>query len=403
VPSILFINRVYPPDSGASGRVLEHIARGFATAGWDVTVLCTAGSREIKGDEMNNGIRIVRIGSAFSKKNLVSRILGYALMIPLLLLKALQLPRHDIVVTKTDPPMLMILGPALKYLKGVKTIHWAQDLYPDVAEEVGVLQKGGILSKGLRLLSTTSLRSHDAIISVGRCMTERLEDRGVSSTKIRTIPNIGIEKSIIPNPRFPNAFRERHGLGDAFVIMYSGNMGRAHEFSTILEAALLLQRSGETGILFLFVGDGPSKPRLQNEVLRLGLKNVRFLASEAEKTLSESLAAADLHLVSMKYGMEGAVVPSKFYGVLAAGRPCLFIGSEDSEVARVILELGVGTVIPVGDAYSLNKVILKYHALIGLNEYAGASGRSYLENYDSSADFIRCAHQLCKTESISLP
>jgi glycosyltransferase involved in cell wall biosynthesis len=403
VPSILFINRVYPPDSGASGRVLEHIARGFAAAGWKVTVLCTTGSREIKGDEMKDGVRIVRIGIAFSKKNLVFRTLGSALMIPSLLLKALRLPRHDIMVTKTDPPMLMILGPILKCLKEVKTIHWAQDLYPDVAEEVGVLQKGGILSKGLRFLSTTSLRSHDAIISVGRCMTGRLEDRGITPRKIRMIPNIGIEKSITPNPRFPNAFRERHGLGDAFVIMYSGNMGRAHEFSTILEASLLLQRSGETGILFLFVGDGPSKPRLQKEVLRLGLKNVRFHSSEAEETLSESLASADLHLVTMKPGIEGAVVPSKFYGVLAAGRPCLFIGSEDSEVARVILELGVGTVIPVGDANSLNKVILKYHALIGLGEYSGTNGRSYLEKYDSTADFIRCAQQLCRTESISLP
>jgi glycosyltransferase involved in cell wall biosynthesis len=402
VPSILFINRVYPPDSGASGRVLEHIARGFAAAGWNVTVLCTTGSREIKGDEMKDGVRIVRIGIAFSKKNLVFRTLGYALMIPSLLLTALRLPRHDIVVTKTDPPMLMILGPTLKYLKEVKTIHWAQDLYPDVAEEVGVLQKGGILSKGLRFLSTTSLRSHDAIISVGRCMTGRLEDRGITPRKIRMIPNIGIEKSIIPNPRFPNAFRERHGLGDAFVIMYSGNMGRAHEFSTILEASLLLQRSGETGILFLFVGEGPSKPRLQKEVLRLGLKNVRFLSSEAEETLSESLASADLHLVTMKPGIEGAVVPSKFYGVLAAGRPCLFVGSEDSEVARVIQELGAGTVIPVGDAYSLSKVILKYHALIALGKYSEINGKSYLETYDSTADFISCANQLCRTPSISL-
>jgi glycosyltransferase involved in cell wall biosynthesis len=179
-------------------------------------------------------------------------------------------------------------------------------------------------------------------------------------------------------------------------------MGRAHEFSTILEASLLLQRSGETGILFLFVGEGPSKPRLQKEVLRLGLKNVRFLSSEAEETLSESLASADLHLVTMKPGIEGAVVPSKFYGVLAAGRPCLFVGSEDSEVARVIQELGAGTVIPVGDAYSLSKVILKYHALIALGKYSEINGKSYLETYDSTADFISCANQLCRTPSISL-
>ena len=402
MPSILFINRVYPPDSGATGRVLEHIASGFVSAGWAVTVLATANTRESIGQDVSNGIRIVRIGIPFSKKNLIFRALGYALMIPALLMKALQLPRHDVVVTKTDPPMLMVIGPLLKVLKGSRTMHWAQDLYPEVAEEVGVFRKGGTMARCIRLLSTISLRYYDAIISVGRCMTDRLKVRGISPNKIRVIPNVGIERTIVPSPRLPNRLRERYQWGNSFLVMYSGNMGRAHEFATILDSALMLQESGESDILFLFVGEGPMAGNLRLEVERRGLNNVQFIESQPEAELSVSLGAADLHLVTMRSGMEGLVVPSKFYGVVATGRHCLFVGPENAEVARVIREQGVGAVIPVGDPSRLTEAILGYR--LGINSGKGFSqgGIRYLEAVNARSDFIQYAGELCRTGSISL-
>ncbi|MFZ0436051.1 MAG: glycosyltransferase family 4 protein [Chthoniobacterales bacterium] len=394
MPSILFINRVYPPESGATGRVLEYVAHGFVSAGWDVSVLTTAGERSDAGEESRGGVKVIRIAMPFSKKSLLARAVGYALMIPSLLLKALMLPRADVVVTKTDPPMLLILGPFLKYLKGARTIHWAQDLYPEVAEEVGVFSKGGVVAGVIRSVSTHSMLACDAVVAVGRCMAKRLEGRGISQAKIRVVPNTGVEDDIVPVPRENNEFRKRHGLEGAFVIEYSGNLGRAHDFGTVLEAARLLEQRGETGILFLFVGSGPGEGLLRDEVARMGLKNIRFLPPQPAEFLSESLGAGDLHLVTMKSGMSGLVVPSKFYGVMAAGRPCLFVGPDESEVARVIREYGVGEVIAPGDADALFRAILRYRAAPQLTQDEGLKAPNVLGAGDASVALIRIATEI---------
>ncbi|MEY2906889.1 MAG: hypothetical protein RLZZ408_1360 [Verrucomicrobiota bacterium] len=400
MPSILFINRVYPPESGATGRVLEYVAGGFVSAGWDVSVLTTAGKRSDAGEEIRGGVKVIRIASGFSKRSLIARAFGYALMIPSLLLKALFLPRADVVVTKTDPPMLLILGPFLKLLKGSKLIHWAQDLYPEIAEEAGVLPKrgpGGMVTDLLRLLSTLSMRTHDLTLAVGRCMAERLKSRGIPEGRIRVVTNAGVENDIEPVSRENNDFRKRHGLEGAFVIEYSGNLGRAHDFGTVLEAARLLGERGEPEVRFLFVGSGPGEVMLRDEVARTGLQNILFLPPQPLESLSESLGAGDLHLVTMKPGMSGLVVPSKFYGVMASARPCLFVGPEDSEVSRVIRAYGVGEVISPGDAGALVRAILRYRASQEMLAQEGERGLLLLREQDSLALLLKSVAGLIKS------
>jgi len=400
MPSILFINRVYPPESGATGRVLEYVAHGFVAAGWDVSVLTTAGERADAGEEIRGGVKVIRIASGFSKKSLIARALGYALMIPSLLLKALMLPRADVVVTKTDPPMLLILGPFMKVLKGSKLIHWAQDLYPEIAEEAGVLPKGGaggMVTALLRLLSSLSMRSHDLTLAVGRCMVGHVKARGIPDERIRVVTNAGVEDDIVPVSCENNDFRKRHGLEGMFVVEYSGNLGRAHDFGTVLEAARLLEERGESGVRFLFVGSGPGEGMLRGEVARVGLSSFVFLPPQPVALLSESLGAGDLHLVTMKSEMAGLVVPSKFYGVMAAGRPCLFVGPDGSEVARVIREQGVGEVIAPGDAQALVMAILRYRGDPEVTEQAGGRGRLFLKEVDSLGLFLKCAADLVES------
>jgi len=394
--SILFINRVYPPDTGATGRVLEHMARGFLNAGWEVTVLVTAGERSLPGTMSQDGVKVVRVASPFSKKSLLARALGYVLMIPSLGSKAMVLPSADVVVTMTDPPMLLVIGPLLKMFKGSRIIHWAQDLYPEVAEEAGVFRRSGSLAMVLRWISTTAMRSHDRMIAVGRCMAERLVARGIPPNRILVIPNTGVEREIIPQTDRGRSFRDRHALGDVFVVMYSGNMGRAHEFGTVLEAARDLQERRVNDVLLLFVGSGPGEALLRDEVNRMGLSNVHFLPPQPTASLSESLGAADLHLVTMREGMSGLVVPSKFYGVLAAERPCLYIGPADSEVALVIKNEGVGRVIRCGDAKGLQAAITEYRDSPTLLAEEGSKGRRILSDPDAVALFVECAASLTK-------
>jgi glycosyltransferase involved in cell wall biosynthesis len=394
MPSILFINRVYPPENGATGRVLEYVAKGFISAGWDVSVLTTAGDHSKPGSALQDRVKVIRIGLPFFKKNLIARAFGYALMIPSLLLKALLLPMADVVVTKTDPPMLLVVGPFLKFFKGSRTIHWAQDLYPEVAEEAGVFSKNGVVAGVLRRISTLSMRNHDLTFAVGRCMRERLKERGIPQEKIRIVQNVGMEQEILPIPLGKSAFRLSHGLEGSFVVMYSGNMGRAHDFDTILDAARWLQDQGESSILFLFVGSGPGESSLRREVSLAGLKNIHFFPPQPSELLSESLGAADLHLVTMKSEMSGLVVPSKFYGVMASGRPCLFIGPEDSEVARVIGESGVGLVIPPGEGLSLASAILKYRSSPEIVQAEGVLASRILQGLNPVEGMIREASDL---------
>jgi colanic acid biosynthesis glycosyl transferase WcaI len=385
MPSILFINRVYPPDSGATGRVLEQVATSFARSGWEVTILATAAGEADAGTITQDGVTVIRVGTLFSKSSLLVRALGYALMIPSLLAQALILPSADVVVTKTDPPMLLVLGPLLRVIKGSTLIHWAQDLYPEVAEEAGVLNRGGLIARLIRSLSTLSLKAHHRIISVGRCMSDRLLRRGIPAEQIILIPNIGMEDDIRPGSRAGNPFRASNGIPEgALVVEYSGNLGRAHEFETVIEAARLLQDRGEE-VLFLIIGEGPSLFAVKQRVEELGLRNFRFLPSQPGSVLSESLGAGDLHLVTMREGMSGLVVPSKFYGILASNRPCLFVGPSDSEVAQVISEVGCGEIIGIGAAETLAKVILDYRDHPEKIDAQGEKGRLWLLSQEDTA------------------
>jgi colanic acid biosynthesis glycosyl transferase WcaI len=390
MPSILFINRVYPPDSGATGRVLEQVAGTLLRAGWKVTVLATAGGKTPAGSDIVDGVTVVRMGAAFSKASLAARAAGYALMIPSLLIKALTLSRADVVVTMTDPPMLAVLGPVMRLVKGSVLIHWAQDLYPEVAEEAGVFRRGGFVAGMIRLLSTASLKAHHLVISLGRCMSERLTLRGIPGEWVRLIPNIGMERDIVPCAGTNTPFRIRYGIApEALVVMYSGNLGRAHEFVTVLEAARLLHEKGEREILFLFVGDGPSRTDVERDVISAGLSNVRFLPSQPGELISESLGAADLHLVTMKREMSGLVVPSKFYGVLAARRPCIFVGPPDSEVARVIEEVGCGKITEPGEGGRLAEMFLQYRNEPWRASEEGERGLTWLRNQpDAGTRFL---------------
>jgi colanic acid biosynthesis glycosyl transferase WcaI len=394
IPSILFINRVYPPAGGATGLVLEHIAQGFAADGWSVTVLSLGEKGASAGSLHKNGVVTVTISAPFSKKNLIARTLGYSLLIPLLLIRSLSLPKADIAVTMTDPPMLLTIGPIIKYLKGSKLIHWAQDLYPEVAGEAGLLAKGGLVFKTLRSLSSLALKFYDLVIVVGDCMKSRLISYGLPLEKVSVIPNTGIQRRIIPVLHEENPFRKNHVPEGGFCVIYSGNMGRAHEFSTLLKAAETLQEMGETKILFLMVGNGPGQQFILEEARRMNLKNIRFIPPQPEVFLSESLSAGDLHLVTMRSGMMGLVVPSKFYGVMAASRACLFVGPDGSEVARVIKEKKVGCVVPPGDHAQLVRVILAYSRDSDRVRSEGERGRLLFHDADSTPLFLQRANDL---------
>ncbi len=355
--NILFLNRVYPPAEGATGQLLADLAAELAKLGWQVTVVTSTAGGAAPCSRTVHGVRVERVGIlSFSRASHLRRALSYLTLYPAFLWRALRLPRADVVVTLTDPPLLLLLGPVLKWLKGSRLVHWAQDIYPELAEELGVLRKGGWFANFSRHLSTRALRQHDRIVVVGRCMKARLAQRGLEPTAMQVVPNWAPGGRIQPVEHSLNPFRGEHGLAGRFAVMYSGNFGLAHPFEAVLDAARRLE-AARPEILFLLAGGGPRRPWLEQQVERLGLGNVRFLPVQPLERLSQSLGAADVHLASMMERLEGLVVPSKVYGILAAGRPCVFLGPQSSEVARIIEDHECGSVLSPADGESLARCL----------------------------------------------
>jgi glycosyltransferase involved in cell wall biosynthesis len=277
-----------------------------------------------------------------------------------------KLGRVDAVVSMTDPP-LQVAAVTLASCRAKKKIHWAQDVYPELAEELGVIPRGGFLARVLRFVSTWALRRQDEVVAVGRCMRERLIRRGVDAGKIEVIPNwSSVAPVTVENVQ---AMRERLGWEGKFIVLYSGNIGLAHDFETLTGAAKLLE---DDGVQMVFAGEGPRLEQVRRDTA--GLEHVSFLPSQPKEDLSAFLAAADAHLVSVRAGLEGLVVPSKAYGIFAAGRPIFYVGGADAEVAKVIAESGGGAVIPNGDASALAEAIKQAVLARGQSRVAPTGG-----------------------------
>ena len=312
------------------------------------------------------GVEVIRVGTAtFTRASHWRRALSYLTLYPQLMWQVWRLGKVDAVVSMTDPP-LQVAAVTLVSCRARKKIHWAQDVYPELAEELGVIVRGGILARVLRAVSTWALRRQDEIVVVGRCMRERLIARGIDAGKIEVIPN-WIQVAAVSADEAV-AMRRKLGWGEKLVALYSGNIGLAHDFETLVEAAKLLEGSG---VRMVFAGEGPRLEEVRRATA--GLAQVTFLRPQPKEELGAFLAAADVHLVTVRAGLEGLVVPSKAYGILAAGRPVMYVGSADSEIAKLLNESGAGRVFPYGDARGLAEALKSAAAASDTFQRIGAS------------------------------
>jgi colanic acid biosynthesis glycosyl transferase WcaI len=230
-------------------------------------------------------------------------------------------------------------------LKGALLVNWQQDVFPEVASELGANPLPHRLDRLLRRVRDVSLRAAYVNVLIGSRMFDYLASRKIPRDKLCVIENWADADAIAPKTAAASALRAQLGLQDKFVICYSGNLGRAHEFGTLLAAAEALRR--EPCFAFVMIGSGAKMPLLRQAVTERQLGNFHFLPYQPRESLGDSLAAADVHVVSLLPALEGLVVPSKVYGILAAGRPLVFIGDADGEIARVLREAQCGVSIAV--------------------------------------------------------
>ncbi|WP_183182015.1 glycosyltransferase family 4 protein [Azospirillum sp. OGB3] len=387
-PSILFVNRVFPPDKGATGRCVSDLAQRMAAIGWRVTVVADGAGpsaappgvtvRRTGGERPPDGVETP------GEARLTTR--GYLAAAARLILRAVRLPRHDVVVTMTDPPLLACGGPLIAARHGAASIHWSQDVFPALLPVLGIRFPEPLM-RMVERTSVQALRRHDAVVAIGRCMAGRLAAAGVPCERITVLPNWP-DPRIRPVPRANNPFRLEHGLGDRFTVAYSGNIGLAHPMDAVLDAATFLAAS-DPAIAILLIGEGRRRDAMAEVVERRGLTNVRLLPLQPPDRLAESLSAADLHLATMDPRAEGLLVPCKVASALATGRPCLFLGPAGSEAAT-LLE-GCGHRLAPDDGAGLAAAIRRYAGDPVLCAAQGARALSVASAWDATAAARRFA------------
>ena len=346
-------------------------------------VVCSRGRYEgeesdLPREEVHDGVRIHRVSAtALGRGRMLHRVCDYATFYATALRRCLSLPRMDVCVALTTPPFVASIGAAYKRIHRASLILWAMDLYPDIAAAMGVLRPSSIEHRVLRRLAVWIYQNADRIVSLGGDMTERLRRCGVPEHRITTVPNWSPGEAVRPCPDTQTPFRQRHGINGHFVVMYSGNMGVVHEFGTILGAAQRLRHRED--VLFLFVGGGAQKQYVMEETRRRGLDNVKFCPYQPLSALSDSLGAADVHLISMKNNVEGLLVPSKLYGIMAAGRPALMVGPRNNEIARTLEVSRAGWVVPPGHPHRLAEQIERLLRRPDLVKAMGSRARRHYE------------------------
>jgi len=390
--SVLLINQVFYPDVAATAQHGHDLARHLVSQGHRVSVIASRSIYGSKGAalpsfEEVDGIQIHRVAkSYFGKSSILSRVFDFALFYIAATWKAFWIKKHDVVICLTTPPFIALLGRLLKMLKGSKMIYWVMDLYPDLPVACGVMKPKSLTTRFFESINRYCLRSADAVVVLGRCMRDRLADKGLPLDKVSIVGVWADENEIEPSSRATNPFRTQWEIGDRLLVMYSGNFGLGHDVKTFLAAATELK--DDDRIRFAFVGGGKKKQIVDQHVTEQGLTNCLLAPYQPREKLGYLLTAADVQLVSLLEGIEGIMVPCKLFGIMASGRPALFIGSRTSEISRVIEDSNCGFTIQQGDSESLVKAIRSYADGEQDYELAGNRARSALsENYSSG---IRC-------------
>jgi colanic acid biosynthesis glycosyl transferase WcaI len=393
---VLFINQYYWPDHASTAQHLTDLAESFANCGYECHVVTSQG-RYKPGEprppayEVHEGVHIHRVpATSLGRRGTWARMTDYLSFYAGAMVKAMLLPRFDAVVTLTTPPIIGLVGTLLKRLKKTRHVFWSMDLHPDASLALGRMSPRSLFGRAMSWLSGFVYRHADRVVVLGPYMADRIALKGVAPDRITTIPVWSQRDEIYPTPREANPLRKSLKLERTFVAMYSGNLGLAHSFDEFIEVARRLRDRSD--IVFVYVGEGPRLAEVKAARDRDELPNIRFLDYVPRSQLQASLALADVHLISMRPEMTGIVVPGKLYGVMAAGRPALFVGPEHCESADTIRDAGCGITVTQGDTDGLLAALLRLASNPGLARRMGEKGRSaFLVAHDRK---ICCAQWL---------
>jgi colanic acid biosynthesis glycosyl transferase WcaI len=391
VPRVAVLYHFMAPDDVVSARVLSDLAEGLAARGWDVEARPSNRAWDdrrgaFSAEETRRGVAYHRVyRPPFRQASTSGRLLNAAWMIAAWSALGLSASPPDVIVVGTDPVLSVLVAGAVHRLRpAVKLAHWCFDLYPEAPIAEGMLAERGAPARVLARLLGPAYRACDLLADIGPCMRERLDVYGHHGRKATLTPWALVEPGapVVADPDARRALFGEAPLG----LLYAGTFGRAHAHEPILALARRLRGDGAA---FCFGVRGNRVAALRAEVSASDT-NVRFAGFAPEAELELRLGAADIHLASLRPDWTGIVVPSKFFGSLAIGRPVVFAGSRRSSIARWIDEHRVGWVLDEGSidavAADLRRLAVDRGGLAAMQERCQ---RVYRETFSRDAVITR--------------
>lgn len=375
-PRVLVLNQYYWPGVEATANLLSELCSELARD-FDISVITgmVRGSSATPGRSEREGVEVIRVrSSAFDRANLVLRGVNYSTYLVQALRAGLGAARPDVVMCMTDPPIIADVALIVARRFRSRLVVISQDVFPEIAVELGRLDNQLVIGL-LRKMIRSYLERADRIIAIGDTMRLRLEGKGAPPDRIRVIPNWVDTEMIRPMAR-DNDWARENGLTGRFVVMHSGNVGHTQNLDSLVRAATFLRDLDDLRIPV--IGTGARYADLVELAGRLDVPSVMFLPYQPRAVLPYSLSSADVHVIGLAHGLSGYVVPSRFYGVLAAGRPVIVAADAESETASIVHEVGCGVVIPPGRADLLAGAIRGIYEGKHDVEEMGRRGREYV-------------------------
>lgn len=381
---VVIVNRFFAPDQSATSRMATSLATGLVSQGFQVQVIASAtyhdqpGRRLPRHDRIGS-VEVFRVGATrFGRGRILGRALDYVTFHVAAAWRLFRSVRAgDVCIICTDPPLMSVSALPAVALKRAKLVNWLNDVFPEVAFQAGMMRPESLIGRLTLAMRDFTLRRAAGNVALTSRMAELLEAHGAPAEGLCIVHQWAEGDVLAPMPAHDSTVRKAWGLSDKFVVGYSGNLGRAHDFSTLLDAADML-RSRED-IAFLIVGGGHRLAWVTAEIARRGLAAFRIEPLQPEALLRDCLAAPDVHFVSLLPSFETSIVPSKFYGVAAAGRPTLFVGDPQGEVARLVRDGACGAAFEVGAAAALSAEIERMAADPALVAALGVNARALFD------------------------
>lgn len=376
-PRLLVLNQYYHPGVEATAHLLTELCESLTPA-YAVTVITGKlhGREEEPDYEVRNGVELVRVHStSYDRAALHRRVANYFTYLARALRRGLVAERPDVVLCMTDPPLIGNVAYLVARRFRSPLVIVSQDVFPEIAVSLGRLRNPFLVAL-LRRLIGFYLRHADRVVAIGPVMRERLVAKGARPDRVEVIPNWVDTAAVVPMPR-ENPWAREHDLVDRFVVMHSGNVGHAQNLDTLLEAAAELDDLEQLRVLV--IGTGARVSHVTELARRFDDDRVQLLPYQPRSRLSESLSSADVHFLGLSPGLSGYIVPSRLYGILAAGRAVLAAVETGSEPGMLVREVGCGIVVPPDRpdlvARTIRELAAGEHDLAAM----GRRGRDYVE------------------------